>query len=138
MLVGGVLFITLHAVSDIGVTGLLGAKLATFGAQHDPGISYVLYLTTYAVDSVGDVFGSLFALAAGLLAMRSGAQPRWLCWIATLVAGLFFLQGFGLGGLIATYGLVLDLIGFVLLLVFVLASGIILLRSANRSEPLAR
>ena len=128
VLVGGVLFITLHAVSDIGVTGLLGAKLATFGAQHDPGISYVLYLTTYAVDSVGDVFGSLFALAAGLLAMRSGAQPRWLCWIATLVRVLFFLQGFGLGGLIATYGLVLDLIGFVLLLVFVLLSSVLLLR----------
>jgi heme A synthase len=90
------------------------------------------------VDSVGDVFGSLFALAAGLLAMRSGVLPRWLCWIAILLAGLLFLQGFGLGGLIATYGLVLDLIGFILLLVFVLASSIILLRSANRSEPLAR
>jgi len=37
-----------------------------------------------------------------------------------------FLQGFGLGGVIASFGLVLDLIGFLLLLVFVLASSIIL------------
>jgi hypothetical protein len=29
VLVGGVLFVTLHAVSDIGITGLLGAKLAS-------------------------------------------------------------------------------------------------------------
>jgi Domain of unknown function (DUF4386) len=131
VLVGGVLFITLHAVSDIGITGMLGAKLGRFGAQRDPGISYALYLTTYAVDSVSDVFGSLFALAAGLLALRSGVLPRWLGRLAILVAALLFLQGFGLGGLIATYGLVLDLIGFVLLLVFVLASSIVLLRAAR-------
>jgi len=134
VLVGGVLFITLHAVSDIGITGLLGAKLATFGARHDPGLSYSLYLITYALDSVGDVFGSLFALATGLLVMRSGVLPRWLGQTAIVVAAMFFLQAFGLGGVIATYGLVLDLIGFVLLLVFVLASSIILLRSAGRPE----
>ena len=38
------------------------------------------------------------------------------------------LQAFGLGGLIASFGLVLDLIGFVLLLLFVLVSSLILLR----------
>jgi hypothetical protein len=48
VLAGGVLFVALHAVSDIGITGLLGAKLATFGSQHDPGTSYTLYLVTYA------------------------------------------------------------------------------------------
>jgi hypothetical protein len=52
VLVGGVLFITLHAVSDVGITGLVGAKLASFGSQHDPGISYMLYLMTYALESV--------------------------------------------------------------------------------------
>ncbi|HEY1518558.1 MAG TPA: hypothetical protein VGF91_19170 [Solirubrobacteraceae bacterium] len=31
MLVGGVLFIALHAVSDIGITGLVGAKIASLG-----------------------------------------------------------------------------------------------------------
>jgi hypothetical protein len=35
---------------------------------------------------------------------------------------------FGLGGVIATFGLVLDLIAFVLSLFFVLASSVILLR----------
>jgi hypothetical protein len=33
---------------------------------------------------------------------------------------LFFLQGFGLDGVIASFGLVLDLIAFVLFLIFVL------------------
>jgi peptidoglycan/LPS O-acetylase OafA/YrhL len=47
--IGGVLFIVLHAVSDIGITGLLGAKLASFGHQHDPGVSYTLYLMTFCV-----------------------------------------------------------------------------------------
>ena len=127
VLVGGALFIALHAVSDIGIFGLLGAKLASFGSQHDQGVSYTLYLMTYALDSVGDVFGSLFAFAAGLLVIGSGVLPRWLGWVSILAGILFFLQGFGLGGVIASFGLVLDLIGFVLFLIFVLVSSVILL-----------
>jgi hypothetical protein len=41
---------------------------------------------------------------------------------------LLFLQGFGLSGVIATFGLVFDLIGFVLFLIFALASSVIMLR----------
>ena len=128
VLVGGALFVALHAVSDVGITGLVGSKLASYGAQHDHGISYSLYLLSFAVSSVGDIFGSIFMLAAGLLSMRSGVLPRWLGWVAIVAAIALFLQGFGLGGVIATFGLVFDLIGFVLLLVFVLISSIILLR----------
>jgi hypothetical protein len=135
VLVGGVLFVALHAVSDIGITGMLGAKVASYAAQHDPGIAYALYLLTYALDSVGDVFGSLFALATGLLILRSGVLPRWLGWVATVVAPLLFLQGFGLGGVIATFGLILDLIGFLLLLIFILASSAILLRREIAAAP---
>lgn len=130
VLIGGTLFVSLHAVSDVGITGLLGAKLASYG-QHDQGLSYTLYLVTYALDSVGDVFGSLFAVATGVLVLRSGVLPRWLGWMSILVGVLFFAQGFGLGGVIASFGLVLDLIGFVLLLLFVLASSIVSLRSGR-------
>lgn len=135
LLVGGVLFVALHAVSDVGIYGVLDGKLASFGAQHDHSVSYTLYLLTYAVDSVADVFGSLFAFAAGVLVFRSGVLPRWLGWVSILAAPLLFLQAFGLGGVIASFGLVLDLIGFVLLLVFILTSSVILLRreSAGRS-----
>ncbi len=132
VLVGGILFVALHAVSDVGITGLVGAKLASYSAQHDHGISYSLYLLSFAVSSVGDIFGSISMLAAGLLSMRSGVLPRWLGWAAVVAAIALFLQGFGLGGVIATFGLVFDLIGFVLLLVFVLISSIILLR---REKP---
>jgi hypothetical protein len=138
-MVGGVLFVALHAVSDIGITGLLGAKLATFGYQHDQGLSYTLYLMTFALDSVGDVFGSLAAVAAGLLVMKSAVLPRWLGWLSILAGLMFFLQGFGLGGVIATFGLVFDLIAFVLFLIFVLASSVILLRRGDGvgNQPLA-
>jgi hypothetical protein len=128
VLVGGVLFVALHAVSDIGITGMLGAKVASYSALHDPGIAYALYLLTYALDSVGDVSGSLFVLATGLLILRSGVLPRWLGWVATVAAPLLFLQGFGLGGVIATFGLILDLVGFLLLLLFILVSSSIMLR----------
>jgi hypothetical protein len=128
VLVGGVVFVVLHAVSDIGITGLVGAKLAAFGAHHDHGVSYALYLTTYALDSVADVFGSLSAVAAGLLVMRSGVLPRWLGRIAIVAGILLFLQAFGLGGVIASFGLVLDILGFVLFLIFVLVSSVIMLR----------
>lgn len=131
VLVGGVLFVALHAVSDIGITGLLGAKLASFSDQHDPGLAYTLYLVTYALDSVGDVFGSLAAVAAGLLVMKSQVLPRWLGWIAILAGIMFFLQGFGLGGVIATFGLALDLVAFVLFLIFVLASSTSFLRRGD-------
>jgi hypothetical protein len=67
----------------------------------------------------------------GCSALRSGVLPRWLAWVGIVAAILLFLQGFGLGGVIATFGLVLDLIGFVLLPLFVLMSSVILLRREN-------
>jgi hypothetical protein len=82
---------------------------------------------TYALESVGDVFGSLSAVAAGLLVIRSGVLPRWLGWVSILAGIMLFLQGFGLGGVIASFGLILDLIGFVLFLIFVLVSSVIML-----------
>jgi hypothetical protein len=127
VLVGGVLLVALHAVSDIAITGLVGAKVASYSVQHDPGISYTLYLMTFAISSVGDVFGSLFLFTAGLLARRTTLLPRWLAWIAIVAAIFLFLQGFGLGGVIATFGLAFDLIGFVLFLLFVLVSSVIML-----------
>jgi hypothetical protein len=132
VLVGGALFVVLHATSDIAITGLVGAKLASYGAQHDPGMSYSLYLMTFAISSVGDVFASVFLVAAGVLALRSGLLPRWLAYGAIIAATCLFLQGFGLGGVIATFGLVLDLIGFVLLLLFVLVSSVIMLSRERR------
>lgn len=138
VLIGGVLLVALHAVSDIGIYGLLGGKLATYAAQHDQGVSYTLYLLTYALDSVGDVFGSVFLAASGLLVIHSRVLPRWLAWISIVSGILLFLQGFGLGGIIGTYGLVLDLIGFVLFLLFVLLSSTILFtdrRPAHSTEP---
>jgi hypothetical protein len=128
VLVGGVLFLTLHAVSDVGITGMMGGKVAAYSAQHDPGLSYTLYLTTYAIDSAGDVLGSVFAVATGLLVLRTGVLSRWLGWAAILTGVMFFLQGFGLGGVIAGFGLFLDLIGFVLLLTFVAVSSVTLMR----------
>jgi hypothetical protein len=122
VLIGGTLFITLHAVSDIAITGLVGAKLA------DQSVVYMLYLLTFVLDSVGDIFGSLFALATGLIVIRSRVLPRWLGWVSILVGILFFLQGFTLGGVVASFGLILDSIGFVLFLVFVLVSSVIMLR----------
>jgi len=124
ILIGGSLMIAMHALSDIGITGLLGAKVATYSAQHQPGLAYTLYYLTFAVDSVGDVFGSLFLIAAGLLAIERGALPRWLGRMAILAGILLFVQGFGLGGVIGTFGLVVDGIGFVLFLVFVLMSSV--------------
>jgi hypothetical protein len=53
-----------------------------------------------------------------------------------VVGGIcLFLQGFGLGGVIATFGLVIDLIGFLLFLAFVLLSSVILLRQPPASAP---
>jgi hypothetical protein len=135
VLVGGVLLVALHAVSDIAITGLLGAKIASFGASEDLGLSYSLYLLTFALDSVGDVFGSLFLSAAGILVLRSGALPRWLGWVAIAAGALLFVQGFGLGGVISVLGLVLDLVGFVVFLVFVLASSLVKLLAGRRTRP---
>jgi hypothetical protein len=132
VLAGGLLMVALHAVSDIGIYGLLGGKLATYGAQHDQGLSYTLYLLTFALDSVGDVFGSVFLIAAGVLLRQRRALPPWLAWVAVVSGAFLFLQGFGLGGVIGTYGLVLDLIGFVLFLLFVLVSSAMLLRDPLR------
>jgi len=136
VLIGGVLLVALHGVSDIGIYGLLGGKLATYAAQHDQGLSYTLYLLTFALDSVGDVFGSVFLIAAGLLVVQSRVLPRWLAWISIVAGILLFLQGFGLGGVIGTYGLVLDLIGFVLFLLFVLLSSAILLTDRGPAHPI--
>ena len=119
VLVGGVLFVSLHAVSDIGITGMMGARVASYSAAHDQGLSFSLYYLTYALDSVADVFGSLAFLAAGLSILRTGDFSRRLGWVAIAAAPFLLFQAFGLGGVIATFGLALDLVGFLLLLVFI-------------------
>jgi len=81
---------------------MVGAKVATYSAAHDPGLSYAFYLLTYALESVDDVFGSMFMLSVGLLVYKSGVLPRWLAWVAILASPFLLLQAFGLGGVIAT------------------------------------
>jgi len=44
--------------------------------------------------------------------------------VAIATAPFLLLQGFGLGGVIATFGLALDLVGFLLLLVFVVWTSV--------------
>jgi hypothetical protein len=127
VLIGGTLMVALHGVSDVGIYGLLGGKLVDHG---DQGVLYTLYLLTFALDSVGDVFGSVFLISTGLLLMDRDVLPRWLASMAIVAGAFLFLQGFGLGGVIATFGLVLDLIGFLLFLLFVLLSSILALRRA--------
>jgi hypothetical protein len=68
------------------------------------------------------------------LSVMARVLSRWLAWISLVGGILLFLQGFGLGGIIGTYGLVLDLIGFVLFLLFVLLSSAILLRNPSTAS----
>jgi Domain of unknown function (DUF4386) len=136
VLIGGVLLVALHGVSDIGIYGLLGGKIATYAAHQDQSLSYTLYLMTFALDSVGDVFGSVFLIATGLLLIRTRVLPHWLAWIAITAGTFLFVQGFGLGGVIGTFGLVLDLIGFLLFLLFVLLSSAILLRDGASAHSM--
>jgi len=131
VLIGGVLFVTLHGVSDVGIYGLLAGKVAAYSAQHEQGLSYTLYLLTFALDSVGDVFGSFFMLGSGLLGVTTRVLPRWLGWVAVAASPFLLVQAFGLGGVIANFGLALDLVGFLLLLIFVLASSVIGLTHAS-------
>jgi hypothetical protein len=56
MLIGGTVFVALHGVSDVGIYLLLAGKLASYSAQHYARLAYLLYLTTFALASVGDVF----------------------------------------------------------------------------------
>jgi hypothetical protein len=132
ILIGGVLFVTLHGVSDIGIDGMVGAKVAAYSVSHDPGLSYMLYLLTFALDSVGDVFGSFFMLGSGLAVLATRVLPRWLGWLAVIASPFLLIQAFGLGGVISNVGLALDLIGFLLLLVFVAASSVIGLTRNDR------
>jgi hypothetical protein len=132
VLTGGLLMVACHALSDVAITGLLGAKVASYSAANDPGLSYALYLLTFAISSLGDVFGSVFMVAAGGLTFRTGLLPRWLGYVA-IVAGVgLFLQGFGLGGVIGNFGLAFDLVGFGLFLLFVAATSVSRLRRDRR------
>ena len=135
VLIGGVLFVTLHGVSDVGIYGLLAGKVAAYSAQQEHGLSYTLYLLTFALDSVGDVFGSFFMLGSGLLALTTRVLPRWLGWVAVAASPFLLVQAFGLGGVIANFGLALDLVGFLLLLIFVFASSMTGLTRARATAP---
>jgi len=135
VLIGGVAFVTLHGVSDVGIYGLLAGKVAAYSAQQEHGLSYTLYLLTFALDSVGDVFGSFFMLGSGLLALSTRVLPRWLGWVAVAASPFLLVQAFGLGGVVANFGLVLDLVGFLLLLIFVLASSVIALIRPRVAAP---
>jgi hypothetical protein len=52
--------------------------------------------------------------------------------VAIVSAVGLFVQGFGLGGVIGDFGLVFDLIGFGLFMIFVLASSITMLGRERR------
>ena len=124
VLVGGTLFVALHGVSDVGIYGLLAGKIASYSAQNAHGLSYMLYLLTFALDSFGDVFGSFFMLGSGLMVLATGVLPRWIAWAAIAASPFLLVQAFGLGGVVSTVGLPLDLIGFLLLLIFIAASSV--------------
>jgi hypothetical protein len=66
-----------------------------------------------------------------LLVLTTGVLPRWLGRVAVAASPFLLVQAFGLGGVIANFGLALDLVGFLLLLIFVLASSVIGLRRAG-------
>jgi hypothetical protein len=68
------------------------------------------------VACVGVVYAAAFLIYA------------WLGYVAIVAAIGLFVQGFGLGGVIADFGLVFDLVGFGLFMIFVLASSIVMLR----------
>jgi hypothetical protein len=63
-----------------------------------------LYLLTFALDSVGDVFGSFFMLGSGLLVLATRVLPRWLGWVAVAASPFLLVQAFGLGGSSPTSG----------------------------------
>jgi hypothetical protein len=132
VLVGGLLMVAFHALSDVAITGLVGAKVASYSAANDPGLSYAMYLLTFAISSLGDVFGSVFMVAAGDLTFRTRLLPRWLGYVAIVAGVCLFLQGFGLGGVIGNFGLAFDLIGFGLFLLFVAASSVSMVRRERR------
>ena len=70
------------------------------------------------------MFASLAFLAAGLSILRTGELSRRLGWVAIATAPFLLLQAFGLGGVIATFGLALDLVGFLILPVFVVLTSL--------------
>jgi hypothetical protein len=70
--------------------GRVGAGEVTVRPDEQVVVS-TLYLLTFALDSVGDIFGSLFAFATGLLVIGSGVLPRWLGWVSLLAGILLFL-----------------------------------------------
>ncbi len=137
VLIGGVLFVTLHGVSDVGIYGLLAGKVAAYSAQQEHGLSYTLYLLTFALDSVGDLFGSFFLLGSGLVVLTTGVLPRWIGWVAVAASPFLFAQAFGIGGAVSNFGLVLDLVGFLLFLIFVLASSVFGLTRSSFSTQTA-
>src|SRR5690242_10880595 len=86
------LFVALHGVSDVGIYGLLAGKVAAYAAHHDGGLSYMLYLLTFALDSVGDVFGSFFMLGSGVLVVATPVLPRWLGWVGIAASPFLLVQ----------------------------------------------
>ena len=89
--------------------------------------SYTLYLMTFALERGGRFRESLRCCRRP--ARDEERRAAALAWAIAIIAGiLLFLQGFGLGGVIASFGLILDLIRFALFLIFVLVSSVIMLR----------
>jgi hypothetical protein len=74
-------------------------------------------------------------IATGLLLIQSRVSPRWLAWISLIGGTLLFSRCSAFGGVIATYGLVLDLIGFMLCLLFVVLSTASMLRDRGVTHP---
>lgn len=129
LLTGGVGGILLHALSDSALGGVLAIQSLTL---RNPFITYGLFAFYNGVAILGDVFLAVFLLAATALILRGAPFPRWLAWNAALGALLFLVASLGLGG---THGrglalalTILDLVGLLLFLLFVGATGVVMVR----------
>jgi hypothetical protein len=136
----GIIFVIALFAESVVATGAgltqndSAAKIAAGLHEHRARLLVIAYLSPVYAVTFAIYLGSLYKLLRGDTE-RAGI----LGYLVLVGRRVFFLQGFGLGGVIATFGLVLDLIAIVLILIFVLASSVILLRRGDAvgNKPLA-
>jgi hypothetical protein len=121
----------LIAVASLVVGFGLAATAALHPAENGPQLTHALIDASLIVPAVGAPAAAVFFAANGLSILHSDLLPSWLGWLG-LVTAFFNLIGVGAvytdSGVFAADGALGFFLGFLLFLVWVLATSILLYR----------
>jgi hypothetical protein len=113
----------------------VAASMGTYGSEPPVAVAAALHNASLSLDVPMSITHGLFAAVASLAMLRARVLPRWIGWTG-LVGGIAYTMSFSLAfGPNIVGDIVGSGIGWLLIVVWMLATGIVLFRRTRSGRP---